>query len=156
MKHQSINKFHENTGLINIYQNRNELTNIELPGTFHKGTRHIDQIRGTRHIYEAVLQATILETNEILPLYHKVFIIKFDLHQLLRIKIPTHTGYKNINKQINWKKGRKMIEDKFITEEIEEKIYLSKNEEDHNRIDREICNIIEQTLYELQPKREKS
>ena len=80
LKYQSIKKFHKNTGLINIYQNINELTNIELPGMFRKGTRHIDQIKGTRYIYESVLHATILEPNAILPSDHKAFIIKFDLH----------------------------------------------------------------------------
>lgn len=57
LHHQRMQEFYENTSLIDMYQNYNNIENDKLKGTFITGKRHIDHICSTKHVYNAVISA---------------------------------------------------------------------------------------------------
>ena len=94
----------------------------------------------------------MIDADRIIVSDHKGFIIKFNLHSLLKIKISPQSGMKDIKTNIDCTRVKEKIEEAFAYHEVETMVKGAVMEEDHNHIDKIIVHIIEKIIKEVKPK----
>lgn len=79
----------------------NNLTNNNLLGKFRTGTHNIDHIIGTYNIINSLILAKLMNRKEIIYLDHKEILIKFNISKILKSRLLTYLGIRNINRVVN-------------------------------------------------------
>ena len=97
-----MKQFYEETGIINVYKQVNNLFENNLPSTFQTGTNHIDHIAGILHIINAVISVEILPEEDIIYLDYKGILIKFSTRKLLKVRVSPHIEINVIGININY------------------------------------------------------